>query len=89
MLTTLLDEPAFVTFRSTFAECVSDPLVPVIVKVAPPRGVPVVVVIVSVELPDIVTEVGENVDEAPLGEPAVTAKLTTPVNPFSAATFTV
>jgi len=60
-----------------------------IVMVAPPRGVSVVVVIVSVELPDIVMEVGENVGEAPLGEPAVTAKLTAPVNPFSAATFIV
>jgi hypothetical protein len=46
------------------------------------------VVMVSVEFPDVVIDVGAKEGEAPVGNP-VAAKLTVPVNPFSAPTFTV
>jgi hypothetical protein len=39
---------------------------------------------VSTELPEVVTVVGEKLPEAPLGSPA-TARDTAPVNPFRAA----
>jgi hypothetical protein len=44
---------------------------------------------VNVEFPDVAMEAGANVGEAPLGSPAVTAKLTVPVNPSSGVTFAV
>src|SRR5260370_19973434 len=43
---------------------------------------------VSVELPDVVIDEGANEGEVPVGNP-VAAKLTVPVDPFCAATFTV
>ena len=43
---------------------------------------------VNVELPEVVTEVGAKVAVAPVGRP-VAPKVTTPVNPLRAATFTV
>jgi len=46
------------------------------------------VVIVSVEFPDEVIDVGTKEDEAPAGNP-VAFRLTVPVNPLSAPTFTV
>jgi hypothetical protein len=84
---TLMEELE-VTFSVTLAECVSDPLVPVILIVGLPVGVLAVVVMVSVELPDVVMYVGAKEGEAPVGKP-VAVKLTWPLNPFSAATFTV
>ena len=77
-----------ITFSVTLAEFASVPLVPVIITVEllaePPDGV----VIISVELPGALIEAGENEALAPVGNP-VAAKFTVPVNPFSAATFTV
>jgi hypothetical protein len=84
---TLMEELE-VTFSVTLAECVSDPLVPVIVIMGLPVGVLAVVVMVSVELPDVVMYVGAKEGEAPVGKP-VAAKLTWPLKPFRAATFTV
>jgi hypothetical protein len=75
-----------VTSNVTLAECVSEPLVPVMASVELLVKLPVV--IVSIELPDVLIEAGENNGVAPAGKP-VTAKLTAPVNPFSAPTFTV
>ena len=68
--------------------CVKVPLVPVIVSVAFPTGVVLLVCTVKVALPEPVTEAGLNVPVAPLGNP-LTLKLTAPVKPFSAPTFTV
>lgn len=87
ILMTLMEELE-VTFSVTLAECVSDPLVPVIVIMGLPVGVLAVVVMVSVELPDVVMYVGAKEGEAPVGKP-VAAKLTWPLKPFRAATFTV
>jgi hypothetical protein len=60
----------------------------VIVSVGLPAGVLLLVCTVSVALPVPVTVLGLNVPVAPLGNP-LTPKLTTPLNPFSAPTFTV
>jgi hypothetical protein len=79
---------AVVTSSVTVAVCVSAPLVPVIVSVELPVGVLPVVVTVSVEVPDPLTEAGENDGVAPLGRP-LTLRLTEPVNPFRAPTLTV
>ena len=76
------------TASVTVVECTKLPLVPVIVSVGLPVGVLAVVVMVSVELPDVVIDVGTKEDDAPAGNP-VAAKLTVPVNPPSAPTFTV
>jgi hypothetical protein len=64
------------------------PLVPVTVIVAFPAGVLPLVVIVRVEVPEVVTDAGENEAAAPVGKP-VAAKLTIPVKPFSAPIVTV
>ncbi len=77
-----------VTFSVTVAVWTSEPLVPVIVSVGLPVGVLLVVVTVSVEDPDPLTDVGENDAVAPLGRP-LALRLTVPVNPFSAPTLTV
>jgi len=69
-------------------EWVSVPLVPVMVSVGLPVGVLLLVCTVKVALPEPVTEVGLNVPVTPLGNP-LTLKLTAPVKPFSAPTFTV
>lgn len=61
---------------------------PVTLSVEVPVGVPEVVVMVSVELPEPVIVVGEKDCEAPKGKPAA-AKFTMPEKPFSAETFTV
>ena len=70
------------------AVCVSVPLVPVTVTVAFPAGVLPLVVIVRVEVPEVVTDIGENEATAPVGKP-VAVKLTAPVKPFSAPIVTV
>src|SRR5215472_5400576 len=51
-----------------------------------PAGVPAVV-IVKVDVPEPVTDTGLNDAEAPAGNP-LAVKLTAPVKPFSAPTFT-
>ena len=76
------------TFKVTDAEPVIDPAVPVIVTVELPVGVPDAVVTVIVELPDVVIEAGEKEAVAPDGKP-LALKVTGPVNPLTAATFTV
>jgi hypothetical protein len=53
-----------------------------------PIGVLPVVVMVSVEDPDVLIDAGENDGVAPLGKP-LALRLTVPVKPFSAPTFTV
>jgi hypothetical protein len=53
------------------------------VRVYVPAGVAVLVVIVSVELPDPVTEGRLNVEPAPAGEP-LTLKATALLKPFTA-----
>ena len=64
------------------------PLVPVIVKVDVPKGVDALVVTVSVEDPEPVTDGGLNATVVPAGLP-VTLRDTLPVNPFSALTVAV
>ena len=85
---TLKSAAAAFTVSVTVVECVRLPLVPVIVSVGLPAGVLLLVCTVSVALPDPVTVLGLNVPVAPLGNP-LTPKLTAPLNPFSAPTFTV
>jgi len=86
MLIAVAEEVEEVTFKVTLLECVSEPLVPVMLSVEFPGVGPVS--IVSVELPEPVIVVGEKDDDAPNGKPAA-AKFTVAENPFSAVTFTV
>ena len=88
MLIGLTDRFAVVTTSVTVAVCVSEPLVPVIVKVGLPAGVLLVVVTVSVEDPDPLIDGGENDGVAPLGSP-LALRLTDPVNPLMALTLTM
>jgi hypothetical protein len=66
----------------------SVPLVPVMVSGEVPVGVVLAVVMVRVEEPDVVTEVGLKLAVAPAGNP-VTLKFTVPVNPPVGLTVTV
>ncbi len=68
--------------------CVRLPLVPVMVSVEEPTGVVLLVVTVSVELPEPVTLVGEKVPTAPAGNP-LTLRVTAPVKPPAAAMLVV
>jgi hypothetical protein len=77
-----------ITVKVTVAVCVSEPLVPVMVIVELPVGVELPVVMLSVELPDVLTEAGENEAFAPAGKP-LAVKPTDPVNPFCAPIVTV
>ena len=77
-----------VTTRVTVADCVSEPLVPVIVSVNVPVGVLATVAILSVELLPALTEVGLNVPVAPVGSP-VTVSAIEPLNPPTALVLTV
>jgi hypothetical protein len=79
---------AALTFKVTVVVCVSEPLVPVIVSVEAPTGVVEVVVTVSVDVPEPVTDVGLNPAVAPAGNP-LRLSPTAPLNPFNAPTFTV
>ncbi len=89
MLIGLMDEPAVVTLRIAVPAFVSEPLVPVTVKVELPVVVPVIIERVEVvELPAIMMGFSERDHVAPAGKP-VAAKLTLPVNPLRAATVTV
>ena len=76
------------TVSETVVECMSAPLVPVIVSVKGPVAVPVVVTTVSVEVPAGVREVGLRVQVPPDGQPE-TVRLTVPPNPFNAVTVIV
>jgi hypothetical protein len=78
---------ADVTLRVAVVVFVSEPLVPVMVKVELPVGVLLAVVIVSVELFPTLTEVGLNVPVALAGRP-LTLKLIVPVKPFTALVLT-
>jgi hypothetical protein len=73
----------------TVCESAGLELVPVTARVVFPFSVEGAVTILSVELPVPVTGLGSKVAVAPLGSPAVTEKLTMPVNPLSAETLTV
>lgn len=86
-LMTLIDELE-VTARMVLVECVSAPSVPVTVRVKLPVGVLAMVVMVSVELPEVLIDAGEKEGDAPAGKP-VAVKLTVPAKLFNAATVTV
>ena len=64
------------------------PLVPVTVSVELPAGVVPVVVIVSVELPEPITDAGLKAAVAPVGNP-LALRFAVPANPFSAPMATV
>ena len=72
----------------TVAECVSAPLVPVMVNVLVPVRVLVVVLMVSVLVPEPAIEVGLKLAVELRGR-FVTLRLTVPVKPLSAPTVTV
>jgi hypothetical protein len=77
-----------VTMRTAVAVLVSEPLVPVMVRVELPMGVLEAVATVSVELAPALTEVGLNVPVALAGKP-LTLKLIVPVKPLAAVVLTV
>src|SRR5271168_5378024 len=77
-----------VTERLGLAEWVREPLVPVMERVEVPVGVPPVVVMVRVELPEVPMEAAEKVGEAPAGNPEA-VKFTVPEKPLTGATLTV
>ena len=76
----------FVTVSVTAVLCCKLPLVPAMVSVNAPLGLPAVTVIVVVPCP--VTEVGLKLALAPPGNP-VTLKVTAPVNPSNGVTVMV
>jgi hypothetical protein len=79
---------AAVTVSAAVDERERVPLAPVNVIVGLPVGVPAAVVIVTVDVPDPVTEAGENEAVAPDGSPEA-ERATVPVKPLTAATVTV
>jgi hypothetical protein len=87
MLITPDDPTIVVIVRFTVVVWLTAPLVPSIVNVELPATAPVVV-IVSVELPAVVTDVGLNTPVTPVGSP-LTLRLTAPLNPSTAPTVTV
>jgi hypothetical protein len=80
--------PTAVTTNVTFAECVSDAVLPVMVSVYVPGGVFAAVVTVSVDEPDPVMDVGTNAAVVADGNP-LTDKFTVSANPSSGLTETV
>lgn len=64
------------------------PLVPVTLRKYSPAAVELVVLMVSVELPDPAIEIGLNVAEAPAGNPGKLNDIL-PVKPLTPAAFTV
>jgi hypothetical protein len=88
MLIAFSDTDELVTLRVAEAVCVNEPLTPVTVIVELPMGVLIVVVIVSVEVPDVEIDAGEKAPLAPTGRPA-NVKFTAPVKPLSAPTATL
>ena len=81
----MLKSPVTAAFTTSVmvVECVSDPLVPVMVSVYVPAAVVELVETESVEFPEPVTDVGLTLPLAPLGNP-LTLKFTAPVKPFTA-----
>src|ERR1700683_1078529 len=79
---------AAATTKVVWAVRVIDPLTPEIVNVVALNGVDAAVVIVSVEVPEVVIELGEKAAVASSGSPDA-AKLTLPVNSFCGVTVTV
>ena len=77
-----------VTTKVTVAVAVKLPLVPFTVRVYVPVGVDELVETFSVELPEPLTEAGENVALAPVGNPE-TVKPTLLLKPFDGVTVTV
>ena len=69
--------------------CLNQPSQIFQLRIALPVGVLPIVVMVSEALPGGVSEFGLNEAVAPAGRPALTAKFTRLLNPFSAATLTV
>jgi hypothetical protein len=88
MLNALGEEVELLTCKVTLAECVSEPLVPVMVRVELPAGLLPLVVTVSVALAPGAMEVGLNEVWAPVGRP-LAVKFTVEVNPFNAPIVTV
>ena len=78
-------DPEVLMTRLTVTECDRLPLVPVTVTLYVPTAVLVEVVIVSVEEPAPVTEVGLKLPVTPVGNP-LTLKVTALLKPFKAAT---
>ena len=76
------------TTRETEAKRVRAPLVPTMVSVEVPGGVPTAVVTSKLDVPAPLTDAGVNVAEAFAGNPD-RDKSTVPVNPFSAPIVTV
>src|SRR5579872_4238988 len=76
------------TTKVTVVVCVSNPLVPVIDSKYDPATVLDVVLTVSVEAPEPVTDVGLKPAVVPAGNP-LTLSPTEPLNPFKAPTLTV
>jgi hypothetical protein len=88
MLMGLGNAAELVIFSVVVPEWVNVPLVPVTVIAGLPIGVLAVVVMVNVEDPEVVMEVGAKVPLAPLGRPP-TVRVTEPVKPFRVPTVTV
>jgi hypothetical protein len=89
ILIALPEEPlAVVTMRTAVVVLVSEPLVPVMVRVELPMGVLDAAATVSVELAPALTEVGLNVPVALAGKP-LTLKLIVPVKPLAAVVLTM
>jgi len=80
---------AEVMLRSMLEDAVSKPLVPVVVMVRLPAGVPAAVDTVRIELAPGAMEVGLREAVTPVGSALVTLKFTAPVNPLSAAALIV
>ena len=76
------------TIRVTVVECVSVPLVPVMVRVYVPAGVVLLVVTERVEEPEAVIEVGLKEPVAPAGSP-LTLNATVPAKPPEPVTVVV
>ena len=72
----------------TVALCCNDPLVPVMVSVLVLAGIVFVVVIVNVEEPEPLTEVGLKLPLAPVGKP-LTLHVTVPLKPLVAVAVAV
>ncbi len=68
------------TVSEPVAECVNEPLTPVTVKLYVPAASALAVVITSVEVPEVLTELGVNVPLLAAGRPEM-LRLTVPVNP--------
>ena len=80
--------PGMFTTIDTVVVCTRAPLVPVIVSVLEPAGVPALVVTVNVDDPEPVTEAGLKLELAPAGNP-LASRVTVSLNPPEAVMVTV